>query len=98
MGHFVNPIYVHGFIDDKDSASVNGCYQGSDYWTPEKLADKALKRDREYRRWLMEKNSRLQNLKEELLKAENNGYKRKLEILREQIKNIEESEFPTSET
>ncbi len=90
MGRLVNIELMPDLMDDMEATSVNGCFQGSDYWEPERLADKALKRDREYRQWICSQKKQLLYLKDELEKAEKRGYKRKYADLCRKIENIEE--------
>lgn len=91
MGHLINPILIGDFMEDNETSSVNGCYQGSDYWEPERLADKALERERKYRQWVISQKRQLLNLKAELAKAESRGHHKKLARLQEQISRIEKS-------
>lgn len=91
MGHLVNIELMSDLMDDMAATSVNGCYQGSDYWEPERMADKALERKRKYQQWISSQEKQLHFLKEELVKAEKKGYKRKTADLCRRIKNIEET-------
>lgn len=90
MGHLVNVELLPDLMDDMEATSVNGCFQGSDYWEPERLTDKALERERKYRQWIFSQKKQLLYLKEELEKAENRGYKRKTADLTKRINSIEE--------
>lgn len=90
MSHLINPKFLRDYTDDIDSISTNGCYQGSDYWEAERLADRALERDRRKRQRQQSMKRELENLKNDLLKAEDRGYRRKAENLKKEIECIED--------
>ena len=91
MGRLVNIELLPDFMDDMETSTVNGCFQGTDYWEPERMADKALERERKYRQWIFTQKKELLELRKQLERAENRGFKRRASNLREKISNIEET-------
>ena len=77
MSHFINPIFVHDYIDEEDQRSAQGCFQGSDYWEPERDTDKALKEEWNTRIHIRNINMSLSSLRESLSKCSPHHYNKK---------------------
>ncbi len=83
-------IFINDYSDEADTESTNGCFQGSDYWEPERLADLALEKERKKQQEFHLNTLELHRLNAELGAAEKKGYNKKAEYLRKRIKIIEQ--------
>ena len=58
MSNLINPWLVEGYVDEQDTASVQGCYIGEDaLFEGEMAADKAIRAQRE--KWINIRNLKL---------------------------------------
>lgn len=89
MSHLINPLLVDSYIDEQPSQSVQGCFQGSDYWEAERNADKAIQARNE--KWLQIRllKQELEQCKNELPIEQQRGHRRKAERLQSRIEEIQ---------